>query len=96
MPARVRAAIAEPKAASKPQPPACRACCARRNAIFRRAVLPLVAAGVERLRDYQDADYARDYVARLEPLRDIERQHGDGSDRLLDEDRAAACARHEL
>ncbi len=56
---------------------------AERN--FPAAVLPVVAAGIERLCDYQDADYAREYLSRLAPLRDIERQHGDGSGRVLDE-----------
>jgi indolepyruvate ferredoxin oxidoreductase beta subunit len=39
----------------------------------------IVVAGVERLIDYQDVDYAREFLARLERFRDIERQHGDGS-----------------
>ena len=47
--------------------------------------LPVVIAAIERLADYQDADYARDYLARLERLRDIEQQPGDGSGRLLAE-----------
>jgi indolepyruvate ferredoxin oxidoreductase, beta subunit len=45
----------------------------------------IVLAGLERLGDYQDAAYAREFLARLEPLREIERRHGDGSDRLLAE-----------
>jgi indolepyruvate ferredoxin oxidoreductase, beta subunit len=45
----------------------------------------IVLAGLERLGDYQDATYAREFLARLEPLREIERQHGDGSGRLLAE-----------
>jgi indolepyruvate ferredoxin oxidoreductase, beta subunit len=45
----------------------------------------IVLAGLERLGDYQDAAYAREFLARLEPLREIERQHGDGSGRLLAE-----------
>jgi indolepyruvate ferredoxin oxidoreductase beta subunit len=44
-----------------------------------------VVAGVERLVDYQDIAYARDFLARLERLREIERQCGDGSGRLLAE-----------
>ena len=47
--------------------------------------LPTIEAGIERLRDYQDAAYADDYLARLAPLRDIEQRYGDGSGRLLDE-----------
>jgi indolepyruvate ferredoxin oxidoreductase, beta subunit len=49
----------------------------------------IVLAGLERLGDYQDAAYAREFLAQLEPLREIERQHGDGSGRLL-----AETARH--
>src|SRR5262249_6446390 len=45
----------------------------------------IASAGIERLIDYQDADYARDYLARLERFRDIERAHGDGSERLIGE-----------
>jgi len=43
----------------------------------------LALAAIERLYDYQDADYARDFLAKLPPLRAIERQHGDGSERLI-------------
>jgi indolepyruvate ferredoxin oxidoreductase beta subunit len=45
----------------------------------------MVVAAVERLVDYQDADYARDFLTRLKRFQDIERQHGDGSGRLLAE-----------
>ena len=45
----------------------------------------MVVAAVERLVDYQDLDYAKDYLAQLERFQDIERQHGDGSGRLLAE-----------
>jgi indolepyruvate ferredoxin oxidoreductase, beta subunit len=45
----------------------------------------VVMAGLERLGDYQDAAYAREFLARLAPLREIERQHGDGSGALLAE-----------
>jgi indolepyruvate ferredoxin oxidoreductase beta subunit len=45
----------------------------------------MVIAGVERLVDYQDADYAREFLARLQRFQDIERQYGDGSGRLLAE-----------
>jgi indolepyruvate ferredoxin oxidoreductase, beta subunit len=46
---------------------------------------PIVIAGVERLIDHQDVDYAKDFLARLERFQEIERQHGDGSGRLLAE-----------
>jgi indolepyruvate ferredoxin oxidoreductase, beta subunit len=45
----------------------------------------IVLAAIERLNDYQDADYVRDFLARLTRFRDIERERGDGSDRLLAE-----------
>ena len=45
----------------------------------------IVLAGIERLNDYQDAAYARDFLARLTRFQDIERQHGDGSGGLLAE-----------
>jgi indolepyruvate ferredoxin oxidoreductase beta subunit len=45
----------------------------------------VVTAAIERLQDYQDAGYVRDFLARLERFREIERQHGDGSGRLLEE-----------
>jgi indolepyruvate ferredoxin oxidoreductase beta subunit len=43
----------------------------------------VLAHGVARLVGYQDADYARQFLARLEPVRDADRRHGDGSWRLL-------------
>ena len=52
---------------------------------FPMPALTYVRAGVERLDDYQDADYARLYLGRLTPMIDIERRHGDGSGRLLAE-----------
>src|SRR3954454_19552545 len=45
----------------------------------------IVAAGIERLQDYQDDNYARDFLAQLERFKEIERSHGDGSGRLLEE-----------
>ena len=45
----------------------------------------VVVAAVERQVDYQDADYAREFLARLKRFRDIEQQFGDGSGRLLAE-----------
>ena len=50
---------------------------------FRAEALQVVAAAIERLNDYQDADYAQDFLDRLDAIRHIERQHGDG--RLLTE-----------
>ena len=45
----------------------------------------IVAAGIERLQDDQDDNYARDFLARLERFEEIEQRHGDGSGRLLEE-----------
>jgi indolepyruvate ferredoxin oxidoreductase beta subunit len=45
----------------------------------------LIRAGIERLADYQDLDYARDYLARLKPAAEADKRHGDGSGRLLAE-----------
>jgi indolepyruvate ferredoxin oxidoreductase beta subunit len=45
----------------------------------------IVAAGVERLVDYQDPDYARDFLARLQRFQNLEQHQGDGSGRLLAE-----------
>ena len=44
-----------------------------------------VRIGVERLIDYQDVAYARAYLDRLAPVVEAERDHGDGSRRLLAE-----------
>jgi indolepyruvate ferredoxin oxidoreductase beta subunit len=45
----------------------------------------LVMTALERLGDYQDADYAGNFLARLKPFQELERQHGDGTGRLLAE-----------
>ena len=52
---------------------------------FPEPALTTIRAGVERLVDYQDADYAREYLARLKPVAEAERTHGDGSGLLLAE-----------
>ena len=73
-------------ATSRDAPPAlARLAATRPSATFPARRGRSCVAGVERLDDYQDADYARDYLARLERFQDIERQHGDGSGRLLAE-----------
>ena len=58
---------------------------ARAEGAFPASVRPIVRAGLERLADYQDLDYAQDYLLRLKPIADAERRHGDGSGRLLAE-----------
>jgi indolepyruvate ferredoxin oxidoreductase beta subunit len=65
--------------------PALRALIEQAGRDFSGDARAVVTAGLERLVDYQDADYARDFLARLEPLREIEREHGDGTGRLLAE-----------
>jgi len=49
------------------------------------AARDIVRIGLERLADYQDLAYARDYLARLKPVLEAERRHGDGSGRLVAE-----------
>jgi indolepyruvate ferredoxin oxidoreductase beta subunit len=45
----------------------------------------IVRAGLDRVADYQDMDYARLYLARLQPFIELERRQGDGSGRVLTE-----------
>jgi indolepyruvate ferredoxin oxidoreductase beta subunit len=45
----------------------------------------VMMTAIPRLDDYQDTSYARHFLARLARFQDIERQHGDGSGRLLAE-----------
>ena len=52
---------------------------------FNSEARAVVLAGIERLNDYQDAAYAREFLARLAPLQEIERQRGNGSGTLLAE-----------
>jgi indolepyruvate ferredoxin oxidoreductase beta subunit len=54
-------------------------------AAFAAPARDFVRIGVERLIDYQDMAYARGYLDRLAPIAEAERQHGDGSGRLLAE-----------
>jgi indolepyruvate ferredoxin oxidoreductase beta subunit len=44
-----------------------------------------VRLGIERLADYQDVAYARDYLDRLKPIAETEQRHGNGSGLLLAE-----------
>jgi indolepyruvate ferredoxin oxidoreductase beta subunit len=44
-----------------------------------------VRLGVERLADYQDVAYARDYLDRLKPIAEIDQRHGGGTGQLLAE-----------
>lgn len=47
------------------------------------AAAEIVRTGVERMVDYQDLDYARTYLARLEPVAAADKRFGDGSERLI-------------
>jgi indolepyruvate ferredoxin oxidoreductase beta subunit len=44
-----------------------------------------VHAGIERLADYQDIDYAREYLAKLKPIVETDKRHGGGAGKLLAE-----------
>jgi len=52
---------------------------------FAEPVRPITQEAVRRLTDYQDAAYARLYLDRLAPIAALDREHGDGSQRLLTE-----------
>jgi indolepyruvate ferredoxin oxidoreductase beta subunit len=56
--------------------------------VYPEAARSFVRAGITRLADYQDADYAREYLTRLAPIAEADRRHGGGSGRLT-----AECAR---
>src|SRR5262245_23979943 len=70
---------------SEPAPEAMRDLLPEVERNFSGEARSIVVAGVERLADYQDIDYARDFLARLEPFREIERQRADGSGALIGE-----------
>ena len=53
---------------------------------------PIVAAGIERLIDYQDKDYARLYLDRLQPVMAIEQARAGNAGRPSGRDRAPARA----
>lgn len=56
---------------------------------FPPALREVLLAGVVRLADYQDPDYAALALDRLQPIAGLDREHGDGETRLL-----TATARH--
>ncbi|MBN8936928.1 MAG: indolepyruvate oxidoreductase subunit beta family protein [Rhizobiales bacterium] len=45
----------------------------------------IIRVGIERLVDYQDIAYARDYLARLKPIAETDKKYGGGSGHLLAE-----------
>ena len=89
------AACNGPAAAAAPEPPTPRGgpwlgrSAARVESGFPAAACEILFAGVARLADYQDEAYALNYLDRLEKIRDLDAQHGDGCFRLLRE-----AARH--
>jgi indolepyruvate ferredoxin oxidoreductase beta subunit len=52
---------------------------------FPEPALTVIRVGVERLVDYQDPAYAREYLTRLKPVLEAEQKHGDGRGLLLAE-----------
>jgi indolepyruvate ferredoxin oxidoreductase beta subunit len=53
--------------------------------VYSEPARTLIRAGIERLVDYQDCPYAREYLALLAPIADADRRHGDGSGLLIAE-----------
>jgi len=75
--------LAEPVA---PKPgPALAALAARVSTSFPTASHAILLAGMQRLADYQDVSYAGEYLDRLEPVKELDRQHGSGDYPLLSE-----------
>ena len=81
---------ATPDSGAPPAPPAAIAS-ALRHAVDEIAekygpeLRDVLMAAVGRLIDYQDADYAKEFLARLQPFDLLEASHGDRSGRLLAE-----------
>ena len=57
----------------------------RIEASFPATAHEILFAGIERLTDYQDEEYASSYLSRLEPIRDLDAQHGDDEFSVLRE-----------
>lgn len=60
---------------------------------FAAPARPMLYAGVRALVDFQDADYAHEYLDLLTPLRALEAAHGDGKGALLTIETARHLAR---
>jgi indolepyruvate ferredoxin oxidoreductase, beta subunit len=58
---------------------------ARIESKFPDASHAILFAGIERLADYQDEAYAAEYLDWLDPIRDVDAQHGQGNFALLSE-----------
>ncbi|MGE0037756.1 MAG: indolepyruvate oxidoreductase subunit beta family protein [Xanthobacteraceae bacterium] len=74
-----------PGSSARPVPPPAQDLIRAAGRDYPTDVLPVIAAGIERLCDYQDAAYARIYLDRLAPSAANARQQGEASQRLLDE-----------
>lgn len=79
------AAVAVEPPAPPPVPAALAELLAEARQAFPPACQDILGDGLARLLDFQDAAYARAYLARLLPIRDLDARYGDGSARLLGE-----------
>lgn len=67
------------------QPGPALAALAERALEFPKLVQPVLRAALVRLADFQDPDYAAEYLERLQPILAIDGRYGDGGFRLLGE-----------
>jgi indolepyruvate ferredoxin oxidoreductase beta subunit len=74
---------ADETACSTLQPAGETACATRVEREFPPASHEVLLAGIGRLADYQDERYAAEYLDRLQPIRDVDREHGNGDYALL-------------
>ena len=83
---RRRRASQNPDVVAKPKVgPRLQALAAKIENDFPAASHDILFAGISRLADYQDEAYAADYLRWLEPIRDLDQQHGNGDYSLLRE-----------
>jgi indolepyruvate ferredoxin oxidoreductase beta subunit len=81
-----RAGAPSQRGVAEPVPavgPLLAALAARIHAEFPPSAQATLLAGVHRLADYQDVDYAREYLDRLIPVREADARHADAGHRLL-------------
>jgi indolepyruvate ferredoxin oxidoreductase beta subunit len=79
------AAVPVPAEPPKPAPSAKLAPLMAEGDAYSEPARTYVRAGIERTADYQDIDYAREYLAKLKPIAEIDRRHGGGAGLLLAE-----------
>lgn len=77
--------IADAKAAKAKVGPRLYTLAARIESEFPAASREILFAGIERLADYQDVEYATDYLNRLEAVRDLDSKYGISDFALLNE-----------